>query len=107
MVANTRTVAFIIAVMLAVGAANAVLTARSVGSLRNQQLTICNEQADLGNLATIKVQLNPKTHKASPVGIAIIADSRAAVRGLGCPVHLKKPGPSFVHWAHVFGLPAG
>ncbi|HEX7995896.1 MAG TPA: hypothetical protein VF506_18405 [Streptosporangiaceae bacterium] len=87
-------------------AALIVIGTRAYDTLQTRQLTQCQFNRDLGNLAKVKVALNPKTHKASKVGIAIVADSRAAFRGLGCRGELDKPGPSFIHWARIYKLPA-
>jgi len=94
----------VIAIVLIVGAANAVFAARLVSAARTQQMTICGEQKDIGNLAAIKVTVNPATHKAAKLGIAIIADSRLAWAGLGCPGRLNKPGRSFLRWAAYYDI---
>ena len=87
-------------------AALLVIGARSYNTLQTRQLTQCQFNHDLGDLAAVKVVVSPQTHKASKVGIAIVADSRAAFRGLGCRGHLATPVPSFSHWAKVYGLPS-
>lgn len=87
-------------------AAGLIMGARAYNGLQSRQLTMCQFNHDLGDLASVPVTLNPHTHKASKIGIAIIADSRSAFRGLGCHGVLTKPGPSFTRWARHYGLPA-
>ena len=87
-------------------AALLIIGARSYGAILTQQHSQCHWYLDVGNVATSPVAVSAATHKASKIGIAAIADSRAAFRGLGCPGQLEQPGPSFSHWAKVYGLPS-
>ena len=77
----------------------------AINTLRSQVQNQCGFTRDLGDVAAAPVMVNPATHKASKVGIAIIADSRSAFRGLDCPGQLTKPGPTFVRWAKFYNLP--
>lgn len=108
-----RGLLYLLVLGVAVNLAAFWLSARSVNDIRVQQLklhaavlNLCQFNADLGNAAASPVTLNPMTHKASPLGIQILADSRAAWRGLGCPGRLEAPSPSFSHWARAYHLPA-
>jgi hypothetical protein len=99
--------AFILVVMLLLVAGTLLFSARQVGALRDSVRTQCQFARDLGDVAASPVMVNPATHKASKVGIAIIADSRLVFHGLGCPGTLTKPGLSYLHWARYWKLPAG
>ena len=100
-------IAFLVLFLIMIGISGAALLAgiRAYDTLQNRQLTQCQFNQDLGNLASVKVTLNPATRKASKIGVAVIADSRSAFRGLGCPGRLAKPGPSFIHWTTIYHLP--
>lgn len=108
-----RGLLYLLVLGIAINTAAFWLSARSVNDVRYQQdrlhaavLKLCQFNADLGNAAADPVTLNPATHKASELGIQILADSRAAWRGLGCPGALQAPSPSFTHWAREYHLPA-
>lgn len=108
-----RDLLYLLILGVAVNTAAFWLSARSVSDVRHQQarlhaavLKLCQFNADLGDAAADPVTLNPATHKASELGIQILADSRAAWRGLGCPGHLRHPSPSFIRWARAYDLPA-
>jgi hypothetical protein len=100
-----RAVVFIAVLVIAIQAFTIIEGARLYNALHGQVQSQCGFLHDLGNVAAVPVSVNPATHKASKVGVAIIADSRSAFRSLSCPGQLTKPGPSFVHWARFYKLP--
>jgi hypothetical protein len=57
------------------------------------------------DLAGLPVAVTPATGKAALLGVEIVADSRLAWRGLGCPGALPAPAPSFILWARYYRLP--
>lgn len=90
----------LILLMLIVGAANLIVTGRSVNTLRTQTQTGCNLYSDIGT-APVKTE---GTSHVSKLGITIVTDARKAWYGLGCPGHLAPPSPSLIFWAHHYGI---
>jgi hypothetical protein len=112
--------AFLAGGVLILGALAVTYAAREVAGIHKAQNQLHQQQAalaraqerqckywlDLGNAAAIPVTVNPVTHKASKLGIAIVSDSREAWAGNpNCTGRLAKPSPSFKHWAAVYHLP--
>jgi hypothetical protein len=89
-------------VMLLLAAANLVFTSIQVGAANTKVQVQCRFDADLGSAP---VAVNPKTGKASLLGVTIVSDGRVAWRQLGCAGHLAPPAPSFTHWARYYKLP--
>ncbi len=88
---------------LIVGGANLLATYLQVHTVRGAVQAECRFNHDLGG---VPITINPATKKASLLGVEIVADSRLAWRGLGCPGQLPAPSPSFVRWALYYHLPA-
>lgn len=88
---------------LITGGANLLATYLEVSAVRGAVKAECHFNYDLGG---VPITVNPATGKASVLGVKIVADSRAAWRGLGCPGRLPSPSPSFVKWALYYHLPA-
>lgn len=88
---------------LLTGGANLLATYLQVGTVRAAVKAECHFNYDL---AGVPIAVNPSTGKASVLGVKIVADSRAAWRGLGCPGTLPPPSPSFMKWALYYHLPA-
>jgi hypothetical protein len=84
--------------------ATLLVTARQIRTLHMEISSQCKFDSDLG---AAPITVNPATHKASLLGVSIVADSRLAWRGLRCPGTLPPPDPSFVKWARYWKLPAG
>jgi hypothetical protein len=89
--------------VLIMGGANLLATYLQVHTVRAAVQAECHFNYDLGG---VPITVNPATRKASVLGVKIVADSRAAWRGLGCPGLLPSPSPSFAHWARYYHLPA-
>lgn len=87
---------------LIVGGANLLATYLQVRTVRSAVQAECHFNHDLGG---VPITVGP-TGKASVLGVEIVADSRLAWRGLGCPGTLPPPSPSFVKWALYYHLPA-
>jgi hypothetical protein len=95
-------IVFLFVFMLFLAAANLFWTSRQVRGLRLANAAACQFYADL---SSAPVAVNPKTGKAALLGASIVADSRQAWRGRGCPGKLPPPDPSFVKWATYYHLP--
>ncbi|HEV2376226.1 MAG TPA: hypothetical protein VGS19_29160 [Streptosporangiaceae bacterium] len=94
---------------LLTGGANLVATYLQVQAVRHTVQAVghaseaqCKFDYDLSG---VPISINPATGQASLLGVKIVADSRAAWRGLGCPGRLARPSPSFVKWARFYHLP--
>lgn len=97
-----RAVVMLFVLVVALTAANLWFTASEVDRVRGAVLASCAFAADVGS-APVAVAPGGK---ASELGVAIVADSRAQWRRLGCPGHLAPPQPSFIRWARYYGLDA-
>lgn len=98
-----RAAAFLFAFALVLAAGNLLFTAREVNTVRDAVRAQCGFDYDL---AGVPVAVNPATHKASVLGVKIVADSRLAWRGLGCTGTLPPPSPSFRRWAAYYHVPS-
>jgi len=90
--------------MLVLTAANLVWTSRETGAANSKTQALCRFDADLGGAP---VGTDPKTGKASLLGVSIVSDARVAWRQTGCAGQLPAPSPSFRQWAAYYRLPAG
>jgi hypothetical protein len=68
----------------------------------NRTVSACDFWRDLSGLPVTNAA---GTNKPSELGVSIIAHSRQAFRGSGCPGALPPPSPSFRHWAPYYHLP--
>ena len=92
---------FVFSVLLAT--ASLLFTSREVNQLRSAVLTQCQFDSDLGSAP---ITVDPRTGKASQLGVTLVADVRRSWYGLDCPGVISKPAPSFRHWAKVYHLPS-
>jgi hypothetical protein len=93
---------WMLAVSLVFDLGLSVVYLRQNHALRHEVLTSCFQAHDL---APAPVGINPQTHKASILGVRIVADARDQFVKLGCPGRLSAPDPSFVRWAHYYRVP--
>ena len=93
---------YLAVVTLVLAAANLLFTSQEVTQVRGAVLAECRFNADLGSAP---VAVNPKTGKASLLGVSIVSDARVAWQQLGCTGRLMPPQPSFVRWAKAYHLP--
>jgi len=95
-----RAAAVLVLLTLALAGSNLFFTASEAAKLRAGVLASCAFAADLGG-----APFPSSPAKVSRLGVAIVADSRAQWRHLGCPGQLAPPQPSFVRWARYYHLP--
>lgn len=98
---------FLAALVAVLAVAALWIGVREVNALSAQLHAQCGADKSIGDLASAPVMLSPATHKASKVGVGIIAANRQAWHGLGCPGRLAAPSPSFRRWAIFYHLPPG
>ena len=99
-----RSFVYLSVLMLLLAAASLVFTARQTGASDTRARAQCAFDADL---AGAPVTADPKTGKASLLGVKIISDARTAYRQAGCDGPLPGASPSFLQWAAYYRLPAG
>ena len=92
----------LVALTLVVGGGNLWASWTEGQGVQHSSASACRFFADLAGLP---VTVTPTTKKASLLGVQIVADSRLAWRGLGCPGTLAPPAPSFEQWARYYHLP--
>ena len=88
--------------MLLIGAANLLYTARQTYFTETHARTSCAFYADIGTAPIIppKSGVNP-----SKLGVTIVLDSRRAWYGLACPGHLAPLSARNAFWAHHYRIP--
>jgi hypothetical protein len=102
----TGMIALIIAVAVAAGAV--ILYSQHSQLTRDQaQLTRDNTRllssCDFYRPLTVApVTVNPATRRPAPLSVAIIAASREAYAGQGCPGPVPPPDPSLLRWAAYY-----
>ena len=99
-----RAIAYLLVLMLLLDAAILVWTFRQTGAANARAQAQCSFDADLGGAP---VATDPKTGKASLLGVTIISDARTAWHQARCSGQLAGPSPSFRQWAAYYRLPAG
>jgi hypothetical protein len=97
-----RALAYLAAVMLLLTAANLLWTSLQAGAASRRAQAQCSFDADLGGAP---VGTDPKTGKASLLGVTIVSDARTAWHQAGCSGQLPGPSPSFRQWAAYYRLP--
>src|SRR5258706_11780239 len=75
--------------------AQQITLAKTIAVERQQQLSHCKFDADIGGAP---IAVNPATRKPSLLGVTIVSDARVAWHGLGCPGKLAPPSRSFARW---------
>ena len=99
-----RAFTYLLVLTLVLAAANLLWTSRQVGAANAKAQAQCQFDADLG---AAPVSTDPKTGKASLLGVSIVSDARVAWHQSGCAGQLPAPSPSFRQWAAYYRLPAG
>ena len=83
-----------------VGGANLLFTASQVNAAQTRTLAACAFWQDLAVLPL----MNAPNGYPSELAVSIVAHSREAYRGFGCPGKLPAPAPSFVRGAEHYGI---
>jgi hypothetical protein len=76
-----------------------------LAALANLYVTVSRTTATCSfyrDLSGLPVTIVTGTGRPSELSVTIIAHSRSAYRGLGCPGGLPPPSPSFAHWAPYY-----
>ncbi len=95
---------YLLVLILVLEGANLVWTSRETGAVNAKAQAQCRFDADVG---AAPVGIDPKTGRASQLGVSIVSDARTAWRQSGCAGQLPAPSPSFRQWAAYYRLPAG
>jgi hypothetical protein len=92
------------ALLVMVGTVGAMVIYHQQEQLDGQQAELASACQFFTDLAKLPVGPAPGAKAPAAVGVLIVADSRVAAFGLGCP-HIAPASPSLKKWAAYYHIP--
>jgi hypothetical protein len=98
-------VLFVVSASLSAG--NLLYTTQKVDEANVRARAQCLQNMHISPSPVTVLLVSGKPPAKPPLGVQIVSDNRVAWRQAGCEGHLPPPDPSFLKWAHFYGLPVG